>query len=998
MTISNVILKLEESAKHFPKKTAIYGINKNFTYEEVQLTTSFFSNYLGKIVGKNKNIGLILDHNENIIISFFSILKSNNTYVPFSTKTNFSRIKESIDDLNINFLITDNHNFTTVQEEFKGKYIINIDDYLDISQMPSNYNKVIEDNETQDIVYIMHTSGSTGKPKGVKVTVNNLNYITENVQRITPCDEDSTLLFMTPYTFDVSITEICGWVYNGGAVVCRDLNSNTWFDDIREVLYKYNITHIAACPSVFSTMMNIYSNEINIFNDLKFVVLAGERFSLNIHKVWKESNWSFRLFNAYGPTEATVYCTLYELSKESSYDEIPIGTPLQGVEYIIDENTSELLISGQGITNGYLDYENTSKYFINVNDGLYYKTGDLVELNGGLLYFKGRNDNQIQLNGMRVELGEIENRIEEIEYVDQSKVIYKNNKIIAFIKTKYFDEEYFINYFSQNFEKHIIPNNFHLVSEFPLNQSKKVDKDRLIYNFLATEESDSKLNALELEIKELFENVLAIGKEKITKSSNFFNLGGDSLSSVLLLMELEERFNISITLSDIYNYPTIEQLSKYIDSLKKNKNIDDVLKKNDNIKIDIKSTTAELKNVADYIYRSGQIVSKYETLHLQRIYYYDNFESFIEFEYVFPKGEVFEVVVNLINDLIANVTMLRTGFIFEDDKLYFVEKTMENLDSIPIFDVSCQSIDYISNLKKNIKMLLMDSRKKGGLLNSLILLKNDKQYTLTGLMDHSIADASTPATILEIISNLKNEQKINFESTYYDYIKLIHKNNNMNEIMKSSFYQDLVKCGKDSEFDIKKMESSLNVYKVDLESNAKSLSTQQINLFLAYNIGQYLLKLFNQHSIVIKCLANGKDYLGAEYKYTLGDFHTSIYIVVYKDENYLDYKKRVEDSIKTNYVKKVFRPAYVYGSNYPIKNNDQKLLKNSLRHTTNTSIDFLGIIKECDLERYTKSVKQSLYQLTQIDDTLYVTVYLVNNQLVIYTNKDFLDFETFVKL
>ena len=73
--------------------------------------------------------------------------------------------------------------------------------------------------------------------------------------------------------FDVSITEICGWVYNGGAVVCRDLNSNTWFDDIREVLYKYNITHVAACPSVFLTMMNIYSNEINIFNNLKFVYL-----------------------------------------------------------------------------------------------------------------------------------------------------------------------------------------------------------------------------------------------------------------------------------------------------------------------------------------------------------------------------------------------------------------------------------------------------------------------------------------------------------------------------------------------------------------------------------------------------------------------------------------------------------------------------------------------------------------------------------------------------
>ena len=77
-----------------------------------------------------------MEHNENIIISFFSILKSNNTYVPFSTKTNFNRIKDSIDDLNINYLITDNYNFSTIQEEFKGNYIINIDDYLDISQIP----------------------------------------------------------------------------------------------------------------------------------------------------------------------------------------------------------------------------------------------------------------------------------------------------------------------------------------------------------------------------------------------------------------------------------------------------------------------------------------------------------------------------------------------------------------------------------------------------------------------------------------------------------------------------------------------------------------------------------------------------------------------------------------------------------------------------------------------------------------------------------------------
>ncbi|HFU3977119.1 TPA: AMP-binding protein, partial [Streptococcus suis] len=115
MTTYNIISELEKSSSKFPTKVAIYGVRKNYCYYQFSKITDYISNYLTEIVGSGENIGLVLDQGENIVFSFFSILKSNNIYVPFSPNIEYKKLKDSLISLNINVIITDDKNFNQVR-------------------------------------------------------------------------------------------------------------------------------------------------------------------------------------------------------------------------------------------------------------------------------------------------------------------------------------------------------------------------------------------------------------------------------------------------------------------------------------------------------------------------------------------------------------------------------------------------------------------------------------------------------------------------------------------------------------------------------------------------------------------------------------------------------------------------------------------------------------------------------------------------------------------
>ena len=463
----------ENNVKIYPKQIMIQDENIQLTYEEVYRLVNCYAEKINNVTkGEQTRILLYLNHSYKIIIAILSVLKTGNSYIPIAISKDNNRLKEISKIAQTNIVITDTQ---FCDEAYK---MVKMNDNLEINvQLESVQNHYIYKNE--DEIYVLFTSGSTGIPKGVSVTYGNLLYLMKNMISLNKSYKNIKYCFSTAYTFDVSVTEIFSFVY-GESTYVYDIAKYENYRNFPETIYQNKITHIAFSPSGFKNMILAFNEkQLRKMNQsIKCLMLAGETFKKDIFVEWKNNNWNFDLWNMYGPTEATVYATAFKLSKDADYpSSIPIGRVLEDVTYFIDKKDDrgigELVLGGKGISGGYInnDDENNKK-FININNKRYYRTGDLFsEDKHGVLYFHGRNDDQVQLNGIRVELGEIESRILGISEVVEAVVLYNQKKLIAFIQVR--NNIDLQPKLVEILPRYMIPNIIQYVSDFPLNTNNK---------------------------------------------------------------------------------------------------------------------------------------------------------------------------------------------------------------------------------------------------------------------------------------------------------------------------------------------------------------------------------------------------------------------------------------------------------------------------------------------------------------------------------------------
>ena len=352
----------------------------------------------------------------------------------------------------------------------------------------------------ESIAYILFTSGSTGTPKGVKITKRNLDAFVKSLFA-TPIKPYETDKFMQMYdlTFDASILMLVPALCVGATIYTTNLEGMKIID-IARVLTTYPISYVFLVPSIIS-LLKPYLPSIAL-PKMKTLLIGGEPVTRTILDEFRPSIPNAEIWNFYGPTETTVGVVINkinELSKDDLYNDIvPIGKPMPGVKHLIlDDNIvvsefnrkGELLIGGDQVTEGYVNDESknqTSFYFLEYEGHVErcYATGDLVSLSPcGIYSYCGRKDHQVKIQGLRIELSEIEyyvRQITEKPAVALVKTVNRNQQLYLFVENYQGPEDAIIRYLEQKLPPYMVPRNILNVKQFSYTASDKVDRQKLL--------------------------------------------------------------------------------------------------------------------------------------------------------------------------------------------------------------------------------------------------------------------------------------------------------------------------------------------------------------------------------------------------------------------------------------------------------------------------------------------------------------------------------------
>ena len=340
----------------------------------------------------------------------------------------------------------------------------------------------------------------------------------------------------------------------------------------------------------------LYTLDETVFSEVRLMMVGGEALTKNIMLKLSQSAYKPEiLINAYGRTENSTFCTTYRIAEDFSLlNSVPIGRPYSNrIGFVLDKHlqilpigiTGELYVGGTSLSRGYLNQaEMTQEKFIpnpyfyesGENYPLIYKTNDLVKwLPEGNLEYIGRNDFMVKLRGYRIELGEIETRLLEFPEVKHSVVLLQQNGSLSYlvayyVSTQQLDENQIREHLSLTLPEYMMPSAFVYLKTLPVTTNGKLDRKALpnpSFEETARENNipQNQNKAIEQTIYDIWSRTLNINN--FDSSQSFFNLGGNSLSAMMVRNELEHSFGVKINIVELFQYNNLSLLSKRISEI-----------------------------------------------------------------------------------------------------------------------------------------------------------------------------------------------------------------------------------------------------------------------------------------------------------------------------------------------------------------------------------------------------------------------------------------------
>ena len=584
----------EAQVERTPDAIAVVCENEQLTYRDLNVRANRLAHTLRKLgVGPEVPVGVFLERSLEVVISLLAILKAGGVYLPLDPAYPKQRIGFMLDDSKASVLLTLERLIQDLPEH--RAQVVCLDSEAEAIAIDSAENP-LSSSEPENLAYIIYTSGSTGQPKGVLVSHGSIAEHCRDAVKFYELEPADRVLQFASISFDLSLEQILPTLIVGARLVV--MGREVWRpSEFHNKASEFGLTVVDLPTGYWQELVQEWAAEPEPAASAQYrlFLVGGDTMLPETLSLWQQTSLrSVRLINAYGPTEATITATAFEIARRpgeaSKLHRVPIGRPLANrVIYILDKHCNpvpigvpgELHIGGMSLARGYLNRPDlTADKFIpdpfsEMVGARMYKTGDLARhLPDGNIEYIGRTDHQVKIRGFRIELGEIEAALAQHPSVRQAVVsthqdVDGEKRLLAYIVG---DREHpptasvLRTFLKEKMPEYMVPAVFTMLDSLPTMPNGKVDRRALPKPDHARPAMEKTFlaprDALELQLAGLWEEVLNVRPIGVT--DNFFDLGGHSLLAVRLFALIEKRLGKKLPLAALFRGATIEGLADIV--------------------------------------------------------------------------------------------------------------------------------------------------------------------------------------------------------------------------------------------------------------------------------------------------------------------------------------------------------------------------------------------------------------------------------------------------
>jgi amino acid adenylation domain-containing protein len=601
----------EAQVERSPDAVALVFEHHHLTFQALNRQANQLAHYLQAWggVAPEKMVGLCVERSLEMIVGILGVLKAGGAYVPLDPTYPPERLSFMLTDARVSALLTQEQLLDTVFKTDKSGLsdgfedtvsslppeladrVICLDTDWEMIAQKSDKNPVSQ--ATPDnLAYVIYTSGSTGRPKGVPITHANLCPLFHwgyKTLRFAP--EDRAIQYLS-YCFDWSVWEILMTLTTGASLSMVPSHLVLDPQATRDFIQKHAITVLHATPTQFQYLTAAGQG----LEPLQYACIGAEKLILDlVERCHEQLDPDSRIFNMYGPTEATIIATTCEIARSdlaryAGLSSVPIGQRVFNVRcYILDKYNhlqpigvpGELHLSGAGLARGYLGRPDlTAEKFVPdpfVPGERTYKTGDLARwLPDGNIEYLGRIDQQVKVRGFRIELGEIESVLSQHPAVREAVVLAREDcpgvKTLVGYVVAYEGQSHSVGELRQfikgKLPDYMMPSTFVFLGALPLNPNGKLDRRALP----APDQSRPEARPNYVAPRTLTEQTLAeiwskvLGVEPVGIHDDFFELGGHSLLATRVTSRLRSQLGCEFPLRILFEKPTVAELAEFVEA------------------------------------------------------------------------------------------------------------------------------------------------------------------------------------------------------------------------------------------------------------------------------------------------------------------------------------------------------------------------------------------------------------------------------------------------